>query len=46
MGNLLGLTMKRLVNAVILFISLGCKAHSWHDPGMAYGFDNVSHGHR
>ncbi|KAJ5374178.1 hypothetical protein N7517_006184 [Penicillium concentricum] len=40
MGNLLGVTMTRLVNALILF-SLGCKANSWHDPGMVYGFDNI-----
>lgn len=44
MGNLLGVTMKRLVNSLILFMSLGCKADRWHDPGMAYGFDNVSLG--
>jgi hypothetical protein len=46
MGNLLELTMKRPVNAVILSINLGCKAHSWHDPGMVYGFDSVNHGLR
>lgn len=44
MRNLLGTKMNRLVNALILFISLGCKADSWHDPGMVYGFDNVSLG--
>ena len=44
MRNLLGITMKRLVNALILFTSLGCKADSWHDPGMVYGFDKVSLG--
>ncbi|KAI8954457.1 Alpha/Beta hydrolase protein [Xylaria longipes] len=33
--------MKRLVNALILFTGLGCKADSWHDPGMVYGFDNI-----
>lgn len=42
MTNLLGITMQRLANAIILFTSLGCKADSWHDPGMVYGFDNVS----
>ncbi|KAE8388183.1 hypothetical protein BDV23DRAFT_174124 [Aspergillus alliaceus] len=33
--------MNRLVNALILFMSLGLKAHSLHDRGMAYGFDNI-----
>jgi hypothetical protein len=42
MGSFLGVTMKRLVNALILLPGLGCKADSWHDPGMVYGFDNVS----
>lgn len=37
-------TMQRLVSALVLFTSLGCKAVSCHDPGMAYGFDNVSLG--
>ncbi|KAI0452638.1 Alpha/Beta hydrolase protein [Xylaria acuta] len=41
MRNLLGITMKRLVNALILLTSLGCKADSWGDPGMVYGFDNI-----
>jgi hypothetical protein len=36
--------MSRLVNALILFMSLGSKAHSLHDRGMVYGFDNVSLG--
>jgi hypothetical protein len=36
--------MNRLVNALILFMSLGLKAHSLHDRGMAYVFDNVSPG--
>lgn len=36
--------MKRLVNALILFTSLGCNADSYHDPGMVYGFDKVSLG--
>lgn len=34
--------MKRLVNALILFASLGCKADSWRDPSMVYEFDTVS----
>jgi hypothetical protein len=42
MGNLPGITMTQLLNALILFMSLGCKAHIWHDPGMVYGFENVS----
>ncbi|KAH8163528.1 hypothetical protein CIB48_g4701 [Xylaria polymorpha] len=34
--------MKRLVNALVLSASLGCKAdNSLHDPGMVYGFDNI-----
>ncbi|RHZ44268.1 uncharacterized protein CDV56_101295 [Aspergillus thermomutatus] len=33
--------MKRLVNALILFTGLGCKAEIWRDPGMVYGFDNI-----
>ncbi|KAJ2995079.1 hypothetical protein NUW58_g1373 [Xylaria curta] len=33
--------MKRLVNGLILFAGLGCKADSSHDPGMVYGFDNI-----
>ncbi|KAK6067933.1 hypothetical protein SCUP234_11406 [Seiridium cupressi] len=35
--------MKRLVNALILFTSLGlgCKADSRDDPGMVYGFGNI-----
>lgn len=41
-GKLPGIAMKRLVNAFILFTSLGCKADSRHDPSMVYGFDNVS----
>ncbi|KAJ5967475.1 hypothetical protein N7501_003723 [Penicillium viridicatum] len=32
--------MNRLVNAIILFMSLGLKAHSLH-RGMIYGFDNI-----
>lgn len=44
MTNLLGITMQRLASALILFTSLGCKADSSHDPGMVYGFDNVSLG--
>jgi hypothetical protein len=42
MRNLLGITMTQLVNPLILFMSLGCKAHVWHDPGIAYGFENVT----
>jgi hypothetical protein len=34
--------MNRLVSAIILFMSLGLKAHSLHDRGMVYRFDNVS----
>ncbi|KAF7183976.1 hypothetical protein CNMCM7691_004466 [Aspergillus felis] len=34
--------MTQLVNALILFMSLGCKAHIWRDPGMVYGFENVT----
>ncbi|KAB8217933.1 hypothetical protein BDV33DRAFT_232454 [Aspergillus novoparasiticus] len=33
--------MNRLVNPLILFMSLGLKAHSLHDRGMVYGFDNI-----
>ncbi|KAF2965535.1 hypothetical protein GQX73_g8060 [Xylaria multiplex] len=33
--------MKRLMNSLILLAGLGCKADSWQDPGMAYGFDNI-----
>ncbi|KAI0478275.1 Alpha/Beta hydrolase protein [Xylaria cf. heliscus] len=33
--------MKRLVNALMLVPSLGCKADSSHNPGMVYGFDNI-----
>ncbi|KAI1128304.1 Alpha/Beta hydrolase protein [Nemania abortiva] len=33
--------MKRLVNALILFAGLGCKADSGHDPDMVHGFDNI-----
>jgi hypothetical protein len=40
--SLLGITMNHLVNALILFMSLGCTAYSSHSPGMVYGFDNVS----
>lgn len=43
MRNYLGITMKRLVNALILFTILGgCKADSGHDAGMVDGFDDVS----
>ncbi|QMW33351.1 hypothetical protein G4B84_008782, partial [Aspergillus flavus NRRL3357] len=35
------ITMNRLVNPLILFMSLGLKAHSLHDRGMVYGFDNI-----
>ncbi|KAG2412177.1 hypothetical protein HFD88_009733 [Aspergillus terreus] len=31
--------MKQL--ALILFMSLGCKASGWHDPGMVYRFDRI-----
>ncbi|PYH86437.1 alpha/beta-hydrolase [Aspergillus uvarum CBS 121591] len=34
--------MNILANALILFMSLGLKAHSLHDRPMVYGFDNVS----
>ena len=34
--------MNRLVNALILFMSLGFRAHGLHDRGMIYGFDKVS----
>ncbi|RAH78804.1 hypothetical protein BO86DRAFT_412102 [Aspergillus japonicus CBS 114.51] len=33
--------MNRLANALILFMSLGLKAHSLHDQPMVYGFDNI-----
>ncbi|KAL7928424.1 alpha/beta-hydrolase [Trichoderma chlorosporum] len=33
--------MNRLVNALILFAGLGCKADSWHGRGMVYGFGNI-----
>ncbi|KAI0399002.1 Alpha/Beta hydrolase protein [Xylaria palmicola] len=33
--------MKPLVSALLLSTSLGCKAQSWRDQGMAYGFDNI-----
>ncbi|OQE14074.1 hypothetical protein PENFLA_c041G06515 [Penicillium flavigenum] len=33
--------MKRLVNALILLTSLGCKADTWRDPSMVYGFDTI-----
>ncbi|GAW18706.1 hypothetical protein ANO14919_081870 [Xylariales sp. No.14919] len=33
--------MKRLVNALILFAGLGCKAESRRDSGVAYGFDDI-----
>lgn len=36
--------MKRVVNVLILFTSLGCKANCSQNPGMVYGFDNVSLG--
>lgn len=39
-----GFTMNRLVNTLILFMSLGLKVHSLHDRGMIYGFENVSPG--
>lgn len=44
MGHLMEIKMNRLVNVLILFTSLGCKANCSPDPGMAYGFDNVSLG--
>ncbi|CRG83254.1 Putative hydrolase Mb2248c [Talaromyces islandicus] len=33
--------MKRIVNALILLMGLGCKADSRQDPGMVYEFDNI-----
>lgn len=36
--------MNRLVNALILLMSLGLKTYSLHNRGMVYGFDNVSPG--
>lgn len=42
MRNFLGITMKGFLIVVLLFNSLGCKAHSWNDRSMVYGFDNVS----
>ncbi|KAE8414634.1 hypothetical protein BDV36DRAFT_311737 [Aspergillus pseudocaelatus] len=33
--------MNRLVNTLMFFMSLGLKAHSLHDRGMVYGFDNI-----
>ncbi|KAH8203743.1 hypothetical protein TruAng_002036 [Truncatella angustata] len=33
--------MKRLVTSLMFFTSLGCKADSWHGPGMVYGFENI-----
>ncbi|KAL6887582.1 alpha/beta-hydrolase [Trichoderma longibrachiatum] len=33
--------MKRTLNVILLFSGLGCKAHSWNDRGMVYGFDNI-----
>ncbi|KKP06681.1 hypothetical protein THAR02_01170 [Trichoderma harzianum] len=33
--------MKRIVNVLILFTSLGCKANCSQNPGMVYGFDNI-----
>ncbi|KAL7918971.1 alpha/beta-hydrolase [Trichoderma austrokoningii] len=41
MKNLLRITMKGLLNVLLLFTSLGCKAHSWNSRSMAYGFDNI-----
>jgi hypothetical protein len=34
--------MNRLVNTLVLFLSLGLKAHSLHGRVMVYGFDSVS----
>lgn len=42
MKPLLQITMKRLVNALILCTGLGCKADSSDNMDMVYGFDNVS----
>ncbi|KAH8131906.1 hypothetical protein FP744_10006314 [Trichoderma asperellum] len=33
--------MKGFLSVVLLFNSLGCKAHSWNDRSMVYGFDNI-----
>ncbi|KAJ5519100.1 Peptidase S33 tripeptidyl aminopeptidase-like C-terminal [Penicillium expansum] len=33
--------MNRLVNALILLMSLGLKTYSLHNRGMVYGFDNI-----
>lgn len=44
MTKLLRIAMQRLASALILLTSLGCKADSSNDPGMVYGFDNVSLG--
>ncbi|KAL7780902.1 alpha/beta-hydrolase [Trichoderma afarasin] len=33
--------MKRIVNALILFTGLGCKANCSPNSGMVYGFDNI-----
>ncbi|KAL7916822.1 alpha/beta-hydrolase [Trichoderma velutinum] len=37
----MGSKMTRLTNVLILFASLGCKAHCRPDPGMVYGFDSI-----
>lgn len=34
--------MKQLANALVLFTSLGCKVVRCLDPGVVYGFGNVS----
>jgi hypothetical protein len=36
--------MNQLVNVLILFISLGLKAHSLHGRATVYGFESVSLG--
>ncbi|PTB65893.1 alpha/beta-hydrolase [Trichoderma citrinoviride] len=33
--------MKGLLNVLLLFTSLGCKAYSWNDRSMVYGFANI-----
>jgi hypothetical protein len=33
--------MTRLLNALILFMPLGCNAHIWRDPDIVYGFEDV-----
>ncbi|RAH40457.1 alpha/beta-hydrolase [Aspergillus brunneoviolaceus CBS 621.78] len=33
--------MNRFANALFLLMSLGSKAHSFHDRAMVYGFDNI-----